>query len=129
MDTVICNFEQSISSPKYKKGSILTNIHREFDASSSQEKFLETLEELKEVYSQNSYPSALINSKIQIFLANREKPIRPPTNHTICLEYQSPLIEDSICDLTRRMSKFVPGYRLNVSYRVIKISKLFTHLA
>ena len=51
VDTVICNFEHSISSPKYKKGSILTNIHREFDATCSQENFLETLEELKEVYS------------------------------------------------------------------------------
>ena len=39
VDTVICNFEQSFSSPKYKKGSIFTNIHREFDASSSQENF------------------------------------------------------------------------------------------
>jgi hypothetical protein len=64
VDTVICNFEQSISGPKYQKGSILTNIHREFDTSSFQENILETLEELKEVYSQNSYPSALLNSKI-----------------------------------------------------------------
>ena len=56
----------------------MTNLHREFDASSSQENFLETLEELKEIYSQNSYPTALVNSKIQIFLANREKPVRPP---------------------------------------------------
>ena len=129
VDTVICNFEQSISSPKYKKGSILTNIHREFDASSSQENFLETLEELKEVYSQNSYPSALINSKIQIFLANREKPIRPPTNHTICLEYSSPLIEHSICDLTRKMEKILPEFRVNVAYRAVKVSKLFSFMA
>ena len=123
------NFEESISSPKYKKGAIFTNLHREFDASSSKENFLETVEELKEVYSRNSYPSALFNSKLKIFLANSEKPERKPTNHTICLEYQSPLIEHSICDLTRRMSKFVPGFRVNVSYRIIKISKLLSHLA
>ena len=74
----------------------MTNLHREFDASSSQENFLETLEELKEIYSQNSYPTALVNSKIQIFLANREKPVRPPTNLTVCFDYSSPLIEHSI---------------------------------
>ena len=51
------------------------------------------------------------------------------TNHTIVLEYQSPLIEHSIFDLTRRKSKMVPDFRVNVAYRVIKISKLFTHLA
>ena len=90
---------------------------------------METVEELKEVYNRNFYPSALFNSKLKLFLANSEKPERKPTNHTICLEYQSPLIEHSICDLTRRMSKFVPGFRVNVSYRFIKISKLFTHLA
>ena len=129
LDTVMTNFEESISSPKYKKGAIFTNLHREFDASSSQENFLETLEELKEVYSRNSYPSALVNSKIKKILADREKPERKPTNHTICLEYQSPLIEHSICDLTRRMSKLLPDFRVNVSYRVIKISKLFSYLA
>ena len=110
------NFEQSISSPKYKKGAILTNLHRAFDASSSKEIFMETLEELKEIYGRNSYPSALVNSKINIFLANSEKPERKPTNHTIVLEYQSPLIEHSICDLTRRMSKMLPDFRVNVAY-------------
>ena len=86
------NLEQSISSPKYKKGAIFTNLHREFDASSSKENFLETLEDLKEIYSRNSYPSALVSSKIYIFLANNEKPERKPTNHTIGLKCQSPLI-------------------------------------
>ena len=129
LNTVMTNFEQSISSPKYKKGAILTNLHRAFDASSSKEIFMETLEELKKIYGRNSYPSALVNSKINIFLANSEKPERKPTNHTIVLEYQSPLIEHSICDLTRRMSKMLPDFQVNVAYRVIKISKLFSHLA
>ena len=129
VDTVISNFEQSVISKKYLKGGIFTNLHRELDACSTHDIFLESLEELKEVYSRNSYPSALFNSKLKIFLAKSEKPERKPTNHTICLEYQSPLIEHSICDLTRRMSKLVPGFRVNVSYRVIKISKLFSHLA
>jgi hypothetical protein len=48
-DTVLTNFEESISSPKYKKGAIMTNLHREFDASSSKKTILETVEELKEV--------------------------------------------------------------------------------
>ena len=129
IDTVICNFEQSVTSPKYEKGTILTNLHREFDASSSQEKFLETIEELKEIYSQNSYPTALVNSKIQIFLANREKPVRPPTNLTVCFEYSSPLIEHSICDLTHKMQRLIPDFRVNVAYRAVKVSKLFSFMA
>ena len=90
---------------------------------------MQTLENLKEIYRQNSYPSALVNSKINIFLANSEKPEKKPTNHTIILEYQSPLIEHSICDLTRKMPKILLDFRVNVAYRVIKISKLFSHLA
>ena len=76
VNTVMTNFKQSISSPTYKKGAIMTNLHREFDASSSQDNFLETLGNLKEIYSRNSYPSALVSSKIYIFLANNEKPER-----------------------------------------------------
>ena len=50
VNTVITNFEHSVVSKKYSKGGIMTNLHREFDASSSLENFMETLEELKEVY-------------------------------------------------------------------------------
>jgi pyruvate/oxaloacetate carboxyltransferase len=58
LQTVISNFEEAVVSKKYLKGGILTNLHRELDLSSSHENFLETLEELKEVYSRNSYPPA-----------------------------------------------------------------------
>ena len=104
-------------------------MHREFDARSSKENFIETLEDLKEIYSRNFYPSVLVNSKIDIFLANNEKPERKPTNHTIVLEYETSFIEHTIRDLTRRMFKMVSDFRVNVAYRVIKISKLFPHLA
>ena len=50
LQTVISNFEHSVVSKKYLKGGILTNLHRELDSSSSHENFLETLEELREVY-------------------------------------------------------------------------------
>ena len=45
----------------------MTNEHREYNASSSHENFLDTLEELKEVYRRNCYPVALVNSKIKFF--------------------------------------------------------------
>ena len=81
INTVMTNVEQLISSRKYQKGAIFTNLHREFDASSSKEIFMETLEELKEIYGRNSYPSALVNSKINIFLANSEKPEKTDKPH------------------------------------------------
>ena len=83
--------------------------------------FLETLEELKEVYSRNSYPAALINSRIKIFLNNSEKPERKTTVHTICLEYSSPNIEHSICELTRKMSQLIPEFRVNVASKLFLI--------
>ena len=129
INTVIFNYEHSVMSKKYLKGGILTNLHRELDASSSMENFLKTLRELKEVYSRNSYPAALINSRIKIFLNNSEKPVRKATVHTICLEYSSPNIEHSICELTRKMSQLIPEFRVNVAYRSIKVSKLFSSFA
>ena len=129
LHTVISNFEHSVISKKYLKGGILTNLHREYDASSSHDIFLESLEELKEVYSRNSYPIALVNSKIRQFLENPVKPPREPTAHTICLEYSSPNIEYSICELTRKMAKIIPEFRVNVAYCSIKVSKLFSFLA
>ena len=129
VDTVISNFEQSVISKKYLKGGIFTNLHRELDACSSHDIFLESLEELKEVYSRNSYPAALVKSKIRQFLENPIKPLREPTAHTICLEYSSPNIEYSICELTRKMSKILPDFRVNVAYRSVKVSKLFSFLA
>ena len=114
---------------KYLKGGILTNLHREIDSSSSHENFLETLEELKEVYSRNSYPLALVNSKIRIFLSDSEKPARKPTTHTVCFEYSAPQIEYFICELTRKMVNIIPEFRVNVTYRSVKVSKLFSFLA
>ena len=129
LSTVISNFEHSLVSKKYLKGGIFTNLHRELDSSSSHENFLETLEELKEVYNRNSYPPALINSKIKIFLANKEKPVRKPTSHTVCFEYSSPQIEYTICELTRKIASIMPDFRINVTYRSVKVSKLFSFLA
>ena len=129
VNTVITNFEHSVVSKKYSKGGIMTNLHREFDASSSLENFMETLEELKEVYSRNSYPAALVNSKIRLFLSDSVKPPRKPLSQTVCFEYSSPLIEYSICDLTRKMSQILPNFYVNVTYRSVKGSKLFSFLA
>ena len=129
VETVLSNFEHSIMSKKYLKGGIMTNLHREYNASSSHENFLETLEELKEVFSRNSYPAALVNSKIRLFLSDSVKPARKPMNHTVCFEYSSPLIEYGICDLIRKMSQILPDFQVNVTYRCVKVSKLFSFLA
>ena len=125
VETVLSNFEQSVVSEKYLKGGIMTNLHQEYNASSSHENFLETLEELKEVHSRNCYPVALVNSKIKLFLSDSVKPARKPMIHTVCFEYSSPLIEYGICDLIRKMSQILPDFQVNVTYRSVKVSKLF----
>ena len=124
VESVLSNFEHSLVSKKYLKGGIMTNLHREYNASSSHENFLETLEELKEVYSRNFYPVALVNSKIKLFLSDSVKPARKPMIHTVCFEYSSPLIEYGICDLIRKMSQILP--EVNVTYKSVEVSKLFS---
>ena len=53
--TVISNFRESLMSMKYLKENIFTALHRERDACSTHEIFLESLEELKTVFYRNLY--------------------------------------------------------------------------
>ena len=127
--TVISNFKHSVMPPKYLKSGIMTTLHREKNACSTDELFLTSLEEMKEVFYRNSYPPSLVDYKIKQFLKSDKKPERPPTNLTICFNYNSPNIEQYIYKLTNKMSKFVPGFRVNVSFRTVKISQLISRQA
>ena len=98
--TVISNYNNSVMSKKYLKGGVLTAFHREYNSCSSHKLFLESLNELKIVFHRNSYPKKLIESKLKLFLDDREKPTRLPSNHTITLDYTSPDIEKYIQRLT-----------------------------
>ena len=101
---------------KYLKGNIFTALHRERDACSTPQIFMESLEELKTVFYRNSQPMALVEARIKRFLADDKKREREPTNITIVLEYTSPNIEQYICWLTRKMSDILPNFRVNVCY-------------
>ena len=112
--TVISNFQHSIMSMKYLKGNIFTALHRERNACSTQEIFLKSLEELKEVFYRNSYPKALVEHRIRTFLSDDKKRDRDPTELTVVFDYTSPHIEQYICRLTRRMSNMLPNFRVNI---------------
>ena len=58
---------------KYLKGNIFTALHRERDACSTPQIFMESLEELKTVFYRNSYPMALVEARIKRFLADDKK--------------------------------------------------------
>ena len=124
--TVLSNFKHSIMFMKYLKGNIFTALHRERDACSTQEIFLERLEELKDIFYMNSYPVRLVEYKIKIFLSDDKKRERDPTDLSVVFEYTSPHIEQYVCRLTRRMTEILPDFRVNICYRVIKLKKLFS---
>ena len=78
------------------------------------------------MFIRNSYPLALIEHRIKIFLSDDKKRERDPTNLTVVLDYTSPHIEQYICRLTQRMSKILPDFRVNTCYRTIKLTKIFS---
>ena len=45
---------------------------------------------------------------------------------SIVLDYTSPHIEQYICRLTRRMSEILPDFRVDICYRTIKVTKIFS---
>ena len=124
--TVISNFQHSVMSMKYLKGNIFTALHRERHACSTHEIFLKSLEELKDVFHRNSYPIRLIESRINFFLSNDQKPEREPSDITLVFDYTSPHIEQYICRLARRMSNILSNFRVNIAYRTIKVTKMFS---
>ena len=75
------------------------------------------------------YKQRLVDSKIEQFIKNDKKPDRQRTNLTICFNYTSPNIEQYIYKLTTKMAKFVPGFRVNVSFRTMKIKQLISRQA
>ena len=81
---------------KYLEGGIFAPLHRERNACSSNEIFLESLNELKEVFNRNSYPPWLVKDKIIAFLKYDKKPDRPETTMSICCDYTSRNIEQYI---------------------------------
>ena len=127
--TVISNFKHSLMPEKYLKGGIMTTLHREKNACSTHELFLESLEEMKEVFYRNSYPPSLVDFQIRQFLKNETKAELPLNTITICFNYTSPNIEQYIYKLSNKMTKFVPGFRVNVSFRTVKINQLISRQA
>ena len=100
-------------------------LHRERDCCSNDNLFKRSLEELKTVLLRNSYPEKLINSKIRIFMADDQKPIRPERVHTLCLDFSSFSMEPYINNLLKKMQKVIPTFRVNVAYKSIPVSSLF----
>ena len=92
-------------SMKYLKGNIFTALHRERHACSTHEIFLKSLEELKDVFHRNSYPIRLIESRINFFLSNDQKPEKEPTDITLVFDYTSFVFFMS------RFSSIEKGYR------------------
>ena len=71
----------------------------------------------------------IIESKISSFSPNFQKPALVPFNHTIVLEYTSALIECFIYELTKKINKYLPEFKINIAYRSVKVKKLFGYTA
>ena len=87
LDTVITNYKYSITSKKYKIGNIMTQLHRQKNCCSTEELFLESLEEMREIYRRNLYPKKVVETQIQRFLDNDQKPERTLPDFTITFDY------------------------------------------
>ena len=107
-ETVLSNFQVSITSKKYLKNGIFGMLHRERDCCSNADLFEQSLEELKVVLLKNGYPKKLVENKIKIFLSDDQKPDRPDRVHTLCLNFNAFSMEPYINSLLRKMKNIVP---------------------
>ena len=126
LDTVFTNYQHDISPLKYKH-NIFTQLHRTRDCCSDAEQFEKSLEDLRIIYSKNSYPSWLIEQKIGIFLQNDKKPPRAEKFHTFCLDYNSHRVDFYAKQLIKKLKTITPDICINLCYRSRKISQLYSY--
>ena len=124
--TVLSNFKKSLTCKKYLKNAIFGMLHRERDCCSNDILFKQSLKELKEVLLKNSYPQKLIDSKIRIFMSDDQKPPRPERVHTLNLDFTAFSLEPYVNSLLKKMQKVVPSFHVNVAYKSVPVSSLFS---
>ena len=81
---------------------------------------------MKEVLLKNSYPQKLIESKIRIFMSDDQKPPRPDRVHTLHLDFTAFSLEPYVNSLLKKMQKVIPSFHLNVAYKFVPVSYLFS---
>ena len=74
LETVITNYKFSVTSKKYKVGNILTQLHRQKNCFSNDQLFIESLEEMREIYRRNLYPKKVVEKQIKRFLITTKGP-------------------------------------------------------
>ena len=114
---------------KYSKNAIFTMLHRERQCCSNDGLFHESLKELKEVLKRNGYSLKLIESKIQIFLNDPQKHVWRERVHTLCLDYNSSLIEGYVDSLMKRLRRVLPNFWVNIAYKTKTVYNLFSSSA
>ena len=122
---VLTNFSKSICPKSHKNNCIIGSVNRIMHASSDKIFQEPAIEKLKKKLKRNSYPSKLINSKIDLALKN-EKRKEPEYDEEIYLSldytsHQCNLIQKQLLETIR---KFLPKFRLKISWKSIRISNL-----
>ena len=126
LDTVYTNYQHSLSPLKYKH-NIFTQLHRTRNCCSDQEQFEKSLDDLRIIFSRNSYPSWLIEQKIKKFLEDDQKPPRETQFHTFCLDYNSHRVDFYAKQIIKKMKRITPDIKINLCYRSRKIHQLYSY--
>ena len=111
---------------KYLRGGIFTHLHRLKQCSSSENNLHRGIETLKTIFDKNNYPRGLVESTIKCFLENPEKPPKEDLHHTVCLPYNSHRVATIMRGLIKKMKKVTPEFHVNLAYRSIRVSNLFS---
>ena len=125
--TVFTNFKLSISPYKYKANNIFTELHRTRDCCFDGEQFSQALNELRNIFSRNSYPKKLVESKIKFFLSDDKKPPRQENINSFCLDYNSHMVDTLAKKLVIEMKNFAPDFAINTCFRSIKITNIYSY--
>ena len=59
-------------------------------------------------------------------MSDDQKPPRPERVHTLCLDYNAFSTEPYINSLLKKIQKVVPSFRVNVVYKAVPLSSLFS---
>ena len=135
---VIMNYN-TITPKKYKLSTLKGDIFRCHYTCSTEQNLNKALNDLTELYVKNEYPRRLVNNTIQEIRKkkfenngnqNNYQELRknaPNQFYTLCIPFTSNRREKVASKLIRLLKTNTPNYHINISWKLEKLQKFFSH--
>ena len=135
---VILNFKKSVTPTKYKISTLVGEIYRCNNTTTTEKDLSHALNDLKKIFIKNGYPERMINSKISEvksrkfspspfkILRERDFEEHPERNANISLPFTSERCEKIVKKIIKTIKNVTPLFKVNFCWQNIKMERFFS---